>query len=390
MKKLITIFAAVSVSVSTFAQEIAPIEKAREIVRLIDAQFGKLPDAPFTVELDLDQPQILVKEPHIGIAIPAKGLNAKTISNAGKVVVPIGMLWFKDLLPADGAIVAPTEETARSVQLVTDKKKVTVHPFFAKVRKNAGGRLELVLYGKSSQEPYLTSRLLPMPSRQDMPIELAAYGGDDTGAILMLSFAGKYQSEIKIVPQESQEEYVSSGKGEGTGSKADKVVRILSQHLNKFKAGHVKIDGNLGQADMFERNDVAALIIPDKGLTAEKLAKIGKKEIPVGQLWLKSLMPEVGGSSPADSDLKLVEVSDGDKSMELPQFLLTARRIGKKLNLIVYSGAADPLMELPLEQFETGQSLPIELEGEARDNSSGLLSLYVMGKYHAKMIVIPR
>ncbi len=390
MKKLITIIAAASVSVSAFAQEIAPIGKAREIVRLIDAQFGRLPDAPFAVELDLDQPQILVKEPHIGIAIPAMGLNAQMISNAGKAVVPVAMLWFKDLLPADGAVVAPAEEAARSVQLVTDKKKVTVHPFFAGVRKNESGRLELVLYGKSAKEPYLKTLLSPMASRQELPIELAAYGGDDTGAILMLSFAGKYRAEIKIVPQESREEYVNSGKGDGTGSKTDKAVGILSQHLNKFKAGHVKIDGDLGQADMFERNDVAALIIPDKGLTADKLAKVGKKEIPVGQLWLKSLLPEVDGSSPADSDLKMVEVSDGDKSMKLPQFLLTARRSGKKLNLIIYSGAAGPLMELPLEQFETGQSLPIELEGEARDNSSGLLSLYVTGKYHVKMIVIPQ
>ena len=44
---------------------------------------------------------------------------------------------------------------------------------------------------------------------------------------------------------------------------------------------------------------------------------------------------------------------------------------------------------MPLKRFETRQSLPIELEGEPRDESSGILSLYVLGEYHAKIVVRP-
>ena len=390
MKKLITLVAVAGIGLSVQAQEIAPIEKAREIAKLISSQAGELENAPFSVSLDLEQPQALVKEPHAGVVVPAKGLTAKAIAGAGKDVVPVGMLWFKDLLPADGAIVAPDDAAVRDLELHVGGKKVTVHPFFAGVRKNGSGRLELVLYGKSPKEPYLKTRLLPMPSRQELPIELAAYGGDDTGAILMLSLAGKYQAEIKIVPQESREEYVGTSSAGTTGGKAAEAVAVLQQHLNKFKAQHVKINGDTGRADLFEKNDVAALIIPDKGLTAEKLDKAGKKEIPVGQLWLKSLSPDVDGSVPGDSDLKFVTVSDGNKSMELPQFLLTAQRSGKALNLILYSGAEEPLTAVPLEKFETGNTLPIELEGEARDGNSGLLSFYLLGKYHAKLIVRPQ
>lgn len=387
MKKIITIVAAACLIGSVFGIEIAPIEKAREMAALITGQVGKLANAPFAMQLNLDEPQAVGANQRGGIVIPVKGLSAKQIAGAGAEVVPLGMLWFKGMMPSDGAVVVPDEENVRSVQMRADDKMVTVHPFFAGVRKGESGRLELVLFGKSSKEPYLTARLLPLPSRQEVPIELAVYGGDDTGAILLLSFLGKYQAEIKIVPHDSPEEPVAESYASSDGGKAAKAAGMLQQYLNQFAAKHVKIKGDVAHADLFEKNDVAALIIPDKDLSAELLAGVGKTEVPVGQLWLKSLSPEVDGSAAAEGDLKFVKVSKGDESMELPQFLLTAQRSGKALKLLFYSGTAKPLLSLPLEEFETGHSLPIELEGESRDGSSGLLSFYVLGKYHAKMIV---
>lgn len=391
MKKLLTVSLIAALISQVTAQDVVPIEKAREIARLITSKAGKLANPPFEIDLDLDQPQFLGKDSHGGIVIPAKGLTREQIANAGKDTVPVAMVWFRNLMPANGPIVAPDKEGARVAEISDGKKIATVHPFFAGVRKNDSGRLELVLFGKSNREPFVSARLLSMPSRQEVPIELAAYGGDDTGAILVMSFVGKYQAEIKIVPHETPDEQIagSAGPAKHSVSKASEAAHLLGEHLNKFKAKHVRINGDMNQASLFEKNDIAALIIPDKALTADKLNSAGKKEIPVGQLWLKNVAPDVDGRSAADSDLKYVEIRGDNKTVELPQFLLTAKRAGKQLTLVIYSAEQEPLMALPLESLETRQSLPIELEGAPRDDSSGQLSLYLLGKFHAKMVVRP-
>lgn len=388
MKKTIVLLLSFVFLNTVTAQEAAPIEKARELARLITQKTGKLPDAPFTMELDLEQPQALAQDKRGGVVIPAKGLSADTIAKAGDKLVPVGMLWFRNLLPSAGGIATADDSGVRAVEFHDNGKAITIHPFFAGVRKGQRGP-ELVLFGKSSKEPYLKTRLLPLPSRQEFPIELAAYPGDDTGAVLMLSIGGKYQAEVSIVPHDTEERTVTSSGRQG-GSKAAEAAHLLKRHLNDFKAKHVKIAGDPDKADFFEKSGVAVLIIPDQNLKADVLAKVGKREIPIGQMWMKELVPDVDGQFPAASDLKYITLNADGEKHELPQFLLTAQRTGKKLNLIVYSGAEEPLMAVPLENFETGQSLPIELEGESRDDSTGLLSLYVLGKYHAKLIVRPR
>lgn len=387
MKKTILTFLTVAFVASAAAQDVAPIEKAREFARLLTQKIGELKDAPFTMELDLEQPQVLAKDKRGGMVIPAKGLTADTIAKAEGQLVPLGLLWFRNLLPSTGAIAAADERGVRVVELTHEGKAITMHPFFAGVQKGQRG-LDLVVFGKSSKEPYLKTRLRALPSRQELPIELAAYAGDDTGAILMLSIGGKYQAELTIVPHDTDERPVA-GTG-STGSKASEAAHLLKEHLNDFKAKHVKITGDPNNADFFEKSGVAVLIIPDKNLTADSLSKVGRKEIPVGQLWMKDLVPDIDGQFPADHELKHITLNADGEKHELPQFLLTAHRSGKKLNMVIYSGAQEPLMAIPLEKFETGNSLPIELEGESRDDSTGLLSLYVLGKYHAKMIVRAR
>ncbi|MGB0582738.1 MAG: hypothetical protein ACPGVU_23885 [Limisphaerales bacterium] len=385
---LLTILSAACIA-NVSAQETAPIAKAREFARILTQKVDQLENKPFTLELDLEQPQVLAKDNRGGMVIPAKGLNADTIAKAGGKLVPVGLLWFRNLLPGSGAIAAADDRDVRSVELQHDGKAVTMHPFFAGVQKGQRG-LDLVLFGKSSKEPYLKTRLRALPSRQKLPIELAAYPGDDTGAVLMVSIGGKYQAELSIVPHDTDERPVANSSKSGkASSKAAEAAHRLKGHLNDFKAKHVKVAGDPNNADLFEKNGIAVLIIPDKNLSADSLAKVGKKEIPLGQMWMKDLVPDVNGQFPADSDLKQVTLNADGKKHELAQFLLTAQRSGKKLNLAVYSGAQEPLMAVPLADFETGNSLPIEVEGESRDDSTGLLNLYVLGKYHAKMVVRP-
>ncbi len=391
MKKLILTALISALAFQGNAQDVAPIEKAREIANLITSKTGKLPNAPFAMELDLEQPQFLGKDSHGGIVIPVKGLVHEQIAKAGKDVVPVGMVWFRNLIPADGPVAKPDGEGIRNVEISDGKKVATIHPFFAGIRKNTQDRLELVLYGKSNKEPFVRSWVLPMPSRQELPIELAAYGGDDSGAILVMSFLGKYQAEIRIVPHETPDEYVgtSATTTNGPDNKAAEAAHLLSKHLNKFKAQHVKIEADLNNANLFKKNDIAALIVPDKGLSSDRLAKTGENEVPVGQLWLQRIAPEVDGAEAAESALNYIEIQEQEKPVKLPQFLLTAQRKGKNLNLLIYSADKEPLTTMPLKRFETRQSLPIELEGEPRDESSGILSLYVLGEYHAKIVVRP-
>ncbi len=387
MKKLLVCLTAFTVTAAAMGQEVMEMEKARQAVRKIAEQAGVLPNPPFKGEPDLDSPQIISKGEIAACILPMKGLADEQIRAATKDVVPVGMLWLRNLAPAAAGIAPVDEKQIRSKVISDGKKTVRLHPYFIGARTGKGDKLELVFFGKGA-EPVISVPMTKMPSRHELPLELAAYGGDG-GATLVISLLGKYQAELKIIPNEGNEPEPQP-EPKAT-SKAARAALQLRRFVNDFKNAPLKIDADVEKADMFELKEIGAVIVPHKGLSEKALAALGKGEIAVGQLWMKSIAPSVAGRLAADDELRLVNIEDSSgRSFELPQFLLTARSGKGGLELVVYSADKKPLLAVPLKAAKMEQTLPIELEGEGRGEGKGVLSLHLLGKYQAEFEVMPR
>lgn len=167
---------------------------------------------------------------------------------------------------------------------------------------------------------------------------------------------------------------------------AQEAARLLAGQAAKATDLPVKPDVDPEKPYGLKEGMVAALVIPDKGLTAEKVGQAGQGVLPVGQLWLRGLTPVVAGEATPGDKLRLIKVTVKNEDHELPLLLLGARKgAGGKPELLVYARGKEPLLTLPLEAADRNQEQPIELEGEKGENERGTLVLHVAGKYRARL-----
>ena len=111
------------------------------------------------------------------------------------VAVPIGQLWLKQLTPMhNGEAVA--REKLRLVTVSGDGEEVTAPQCALAVRRNAGGTLELLVFGKD-KEPIATAALKPLDITQSLPIDLAADREGDVGKVTV-RILGKYQATLSV------------------------------------------------------------------------------------------------------------------------------------------------------------------------------------------------
>lgn len=150
----------------------------------------------------------------------------------------------------------------------------------------------------------------------------------------------------------------------------------------------IKTDADGAKAFGMKAKQYAAVVIPDKGLTKESLAKAGKEVVPVGQLWLIKLSPAVKDATTANDKLRLVTISVKDEDHRLSLLLLGARKAGEKdLELVIYAKAKEPLLTLPLKQSDTKQVLPLEIGLRQGTSSLGLVDINILGEYQAVLPV---
>jgi hypothetical protein len=170
---------------------------------------------------------------------------------------------------------------------------------------------------------------------------------------------------------------------------ADKVqnaVRIVTAAVAELKDLQIKLDLNAPKSTGFKRgDDIAVLVIPDRSLTAESLAKTGAELVPVGQLWLRGVVMFGHGEALRRDKLRYVTVRGKESESRLQLYLLGARREGKGLELVVYAKDSKPLLVIPMESIDSTQEFPIELtgKGERDKEDSTALILNVAGKSRA-------
>jgi hypothetical protein len=167
----------------------------------------------------------------------------------------------------------------------------------------------------------------------------------------------------------------------------ENAMKILKETNDGLKDLPLKVELNIDKPFGIKGHEnVGLIVVPDKALTAEVISKAGKEIVPVGQLWMRGVVPAKEGKAVSSDKLRHLTVSDGKKDTRVELYLLGARR-GEKTELVIYADGKEPLLVLPLEAGESGQNLPIEVagKGEKDNEESAALILKFLGKYKATM-----
>lgn len=167
-----------------------------------------------------------------------------------------------------------------------------------------------------------------------------------------------------------------------------KIVPHALARVADFDNLPIKVDADGDKPFGMKIKDYAAAIIPDKALTKESLAKVGKDIIPVGQLWLSKLSPAVKEATTPNAKLRLVTLNIKDVDHKLPLLLLGVRQQGENgLELIIYAKAKEPLLTLPLKLSGTTQNYPLEINMREGTTTLGVIEINILGAYQAVLPV---
>jgi hypothetical protein len=144
---------------------------------------------------------------------------------------------------------------------------------------------------------------------------------------------------------------------------------------------------DLQQPVAVKEEPYGGMVLPQKDLKAEALAKAGDAAVPIGQLWLLKLTPMQDGSGISQDRLRLATVQADGEQIIAPQCALAVKRnAAGNLELLVYGKSKEPVLTAALKPIEAKQASPLELDAE-RDGDSGKLTLKILGKYQASFSV---
>ena len=162
---------------------------------------------------------------------------------------------------------------------------------------------------------------------------------------------------------------------------AEKYAKLCVEGFGKPLDAQIETMGDATKAVAVRGEGGGAMVIPDKDLTSDKLSKMGKDVVPVGQLWLRKWVPVVAGKPSASEKNRVVTVKLDGKDRPMPVLLLGIRKSENKHELVVYAKDANPILVLALGKVEFVQENPIELEWERGEKNIDKLTMTVLGKY---------
>jgi hypothetical protein len=180
------------------AQQTVPREDSLKAAFLVSLDLKQMLNTPIPTDPDVKRP-VAVREGDMGgMILPESKLSREALAKAGKEVLPVGQLWLRKIsVLCEGAPARPDQ-----LQLVTVNagEPATAALCALGARKDADGKLELLIYGKDKQ-PLLRVPLKEVSAAaQDSPIDMSAERQGD-GALVTLKILGKYQATFTVVPQ---------------------------------------------------------------------------------------------------------------------------------------------------------------------------------------------
>jgi len=193
-----------------------------------------------------------------------------------------------------------------------------------------------------------------------------------TAVVVALALAPLGLAQDRIPPQE-----------------AEQIAQLLAENAAKVDKPQLKTDVDAGKPFGLRKGGHGAMVLPDKKLTADLLAKAGKEVTPLGQLWFRQISPLQDGKVVAADKLRIITVNANGEDHHLPLFFLGVRKkADEALELVVYAKDQEPLLVVPLTKSEGTQELPLELEAQKGEaEKTAVFTLKVLGKYQAKLSV---
>lgn len=169
--------------------------------------------------------------------------------------------------------------------------------------------------------------------------------------------------------------------------KAREIAAILVEQTAKAADLQFKTDVDEKKPYAVHGGDRAAMVIPDKKLTADAIAKVDKDIVPLGHLWFRQISPYVNGKVTPNDKLRIVKVNAGGEDHSLPFCLIGVQKNAKgELELVVFAKDKEPLVRAPLKKIDAKQELPLELEAK-REGDTAQLTINILGKYQAVLTV---
>jgi len=169
-----------------------------------------------------------------------------------------------------------------------------------------------------------------------------------------------------------------------------RVAFLISADLKQMLDTPIPTDPDVKRPVALRDGEHGALVFPEARLTAESVRKAGKAVSPIGQLWLRKLVPQSNGKGASSDQLRLVTVAAGDRSETAVLCALGVRRVSaRELELLVYGSGKEPLLKVPLKEVSASpQENPIQLAAVVQAENV-VLTLKVAGKYEAGVTLVP-
>ncbi|GDY18686.1 hypothetical protein LBMAG56_00310 [Verrucomicrobiota bacterium] len=167
---------------------------------------------------------------------------------------------------------------------------------------------------------------------------------------------------------------------------AQKYAQILADSSKDLADLPLVCELELTKPAAIRAGEAGALVIPDKRVTADKLAKAGKDAVPLGHLWLRNVAPWKNGSPLPNADQRTVRVRSGESTADAQLFVLAVRRnAADKLELLVLGKTKEPVVTLPLEKSTASGDAPLQIQGRKTGEDSGVLTLIFFGQHQAEL-----
>lgn len=164
-------------------------------------------------------------------------------------------------------------------------------------------------------------------------------------------------------------------------------AEAVSKDAQQLKGTPIPTDVDTQQPVALHEEGYGGMVLPQKNLKADDLAKATDKVVPIGQLWLLKLTPMRDGQAVPADKLRLAKVNADGEEVTVPQCALGVRRKNAEtLELVVYGKDKEPLLATPLKAINAKQDVPIDLSAE-RESDSGRATLKILGKYEASFSV---
>jgi hypothetical protein len=171
---------------------------------------------------------------------------------------------------------------------------------------------------------------------------------------------------------------------------AQRIARGLTERAGELANLPYKTEVDTEKPFAVRQDRFGAMAIPIPGLKAETFAEAGAEAKPIGHFWMRNLTPVIEGAPAPESKLRTETFNTNDQMVALTFYVLGVRKTDSdKLELLFFTNGKEPILSLPIEQGDTAQSYPIEMEGREDENETGLITLYLSGKYRANLRVAP-